>query len=90
MCADGQFFEYNTQQCRECNGSCLGSCNYQLSCFQCPVNQYYNIETAICVDTCPSGMLPLENAQMHNLKVWVSMNIYIDPLSESVIELGTK
>lgn len=61
-----------------------------MTCFQCPTDQWYDLEASKCVATCPSTLLAVQSSQFHDLKICKSTNIYVDPSSSSVLELGTR
>lgn len=67
-------------------------------CLSCPSDQYLNLETTTCVDTCPDGTTAIESGNFtvlyhpdENLKFCrPNYEYYVDSSSTSAIELGTR
>ena len=43
-----------------------------------------------CVNSCSDNEVMIQSEYIHGLKVWRNLEYYINPSSESILELGTK
>lgn len=73
-----------------CLTSCNAQCHYQIKCFECPGSQLYSLEQLICVDSCSPDEVEISGSGIHGLKVCRKLEYYVNPLSESILELGTR
>ncbi|CAI2373804.1 unnamed protein product [Moneuplotes crassus] len=90
-CPDGEFYDFSRTQCNNCDNSCSGYCEYQESCFTCSPTEVLNLETMTCVPSCPVGTIQISDPVQYKLSSFCrSMDYYVDPTSEEIMELGTK
>jgi hypothetical protein len=90
QCSSGSF--YNGTSCELCDVStCSLGCYWDVSCFQCPVNEYYELETKTCVPTCSGYSWTDSNSLSFCRKPTSGMNItiHLDSESQKAVELGT-
>ena len=85
-----QFYESTMEIWANWTGKWTKNWMYQFSCFQCPSNQYFNLETMACVSSWDYAMISVNSSQFNGIPIWKSLDIYVDPTSSSLIELGTK
>ena len=85
-----QYYDSTSEVWRDCNGKCTVSWSYQKACFQCTGTQYYDLEMLQCVDSWNSSKISVNNTQFQGIPICKSLDIYVDPTSTSVTELGTK
>ena len=89
-CPDSQYYDSTSEVWRDWNGKCTVSWSYQRMWFLWTGSQYYDLETLQCVDACDSSKVSVNKTQFQSIPIWKSTNIYVDPTSTSVTELGTK
>ena len=89
-CAAGQYFDATVNTWRSWDGSCLKGCSYQKNWFMCPTDLYYDLESKACVNSCGANTISVNRHRYQGVPIWKSTNIYVDPTSSSIIELGTK
>ena len=89
-CAEGQYFDATVNTWRSWDGSCLKGCSYQKNWFVCPTDLYYDLESKACVNSCGANTISVNRHRYQGVPIWKSANIYVDPTSSSIIELGTK
>ena len=63
--------------------------NYRVEWFQWNKTQLFSLLQIKCVDSCSTDEIVMESTNLHGLKVWRSLNYYVYPSSESILELGT-
>ena len=63
--------------------------NYRVECFQWSGTQHFSLEQMKCVDSCLDDEVIMESSNLHGLSVWRSLNYYVYPSSDSILELGT-
>lgn len=63
---------------------------YRIPCFQCNSTQVYSLQLMKCVDSCDPEELRIGSAYIHGLRVCRKLEYYINPSSESILELGTR
>ena len=88
--AVGQYFDATVNTWRSWDGSCLKGCSYQKNWYVCPTGQYYDLESKTCVNSCGANTISVNRQRYQGVPIWKSTNIYVDPTSSSIIELGTK
>ena len=74
----------------ECGDSWIYDCQYQTHCFECPDGQTFDLDELECIDTCPDEKIQKQSDAIHGLDVCRKLDYYVNPLSESVLELGTR
>ena len=85
----GDYFDPTSDIWRSCNGRWAMDCSYQIECFQWNSTQFFDLEKLYWVDIWDSNMMSLKNSQYHNISIWKGYDIYVNPKSSSIIELGT-
>ena len=85
----GWYYDMTSELCRDCNGKCIGECEYQALWFQWNSGKVYDTELRKCVDTWTSPKILHTSSQYSIVAVWRSTSIYIDPECLNIIELGT-
>ena len=66
-----------------------GQWQYQTKWFQCSDDQVFSLVQMQCVDQCEDDEVYIESEYVHGLKVCRNLDYYVNPISESVLELGT-
>ena len=74
----------------DCGSSCSNQWAYQLSCFTCSSTQVYSLAQLKCVDAWASNEVLIASSLIHGLRVWRKLVYYVNPSSESILELGTQ
>ena len=64
-------------------------CQYQTEWFECSDNQVFSLVQMQCVDQWEDNEILVESDFIHGLRVWRNLDYYVNPISESVLELGT-
>ena len=72
------------------NTNCNGLWNYRLEWFQWNSTQSFSLQQMKCVDSCSTGEVVIQSNYIHGLKVCRSLDYFIHPSSESILELGTR
>ncbi|CAI2368076.1 unnamed protein product [Moneuplotes crassus] len=88
-CAEDEYYDPVKGDCSSCNNVCIQACAYQASCFECPPNEIFDIETFECVQSCASDKYEIQSEKMNIGKICKTLKIYVDPESQKLIELGT-
>ena len=74
-------------RCEQCSEGC--SCKFKEECFDCP--EFYDLESEKCESTCDGIEILRNGAKFCRIKNKEGVyEYYVDPLSPSPIELGTK
>ena len=89
-CAIGEYFDATVNAWRSWDGSWLKGCSYQKNWFVWPTGQYYDLDSKEWVDSCAANTISVNRQSYQGIPIWKSLNIYVDPTSSSIIELGTK
>ncbi|CAI2363934.1 unnamed protein product [Moneuplotes crassus] len=91
FCPDGQFYLKITDTCMSCESSCLTLCAYKSECYECPNEEYYDLDNSKCVASCdPVTQVPINSTQTDNKAYCRGFNYYVNSNSTEVVELGTK
>ena len=88
--SQGQYFDATVNMWRSWDGSWLKGCSYQSNCFIWQTGQYYDLESKSWVTTWGINTVIVNSSQYHSIPICKSANIYVDPSSSSIIELGTQ
>ena len=88
--SEGEYFDITSQVCRNWNDSWRELWKYQQSWMQWANNKTFDLESFECVDEWGTDTVLIEDGQLNLKSVWRSFEYYVDPLSTSMIELGTK
>ncbi|CAI2387268.1 unnamed protein product [Moneuplotes crassus] len=90
-CPDGQYYSHPSNGCQQCSSSCNSLCGYQSHCFECPPDKYLNLDDMTCVELCDEAFqVQVTDPQLHSIPLCRSLTYYVDPQSESTVELGTR
>ncbi|CAI2367407.1 unnamed protein product [Moneuplotes crassus] len=90
-CEHGKFFSPSLDTCIDCQDSCLTLCAYQDHCIQCPSDKILNLSDLACVNHCNSeSQILIKNPQLRSMPVCRDFEYYINPNSQSPVELGTQ
>ena len=74
----------------EWSTSCNSLWAYQTHCYQWPPGEFLDLDSMTWVPSCDSDtQIEITNIQLANIPLWRSFTYFVDPLSESVTELGT-
>ena len=65
-------------------------CKYQTRCFECQNNQIFSLLLMQCVDSCEENEIQVQSNFIYGLKIWRNLDFFVNPFSESVLELGTR
>ena len=88
---DGEFYDFSREKCQDWEGSWAGYCAYQRSWFSCSPEEILDLDTLSWVSTWDSNTVEINNNNLLELEsVWRSLNYYVDPSSEKLMELGTQ
>ena len=87
---DGEYMDTTYEMCRDWDGKCSGSCAYQLECFEWPTDQILDLSTLECLTSCDAPNVLLNDDQFAVTNVCRSLDLYVDPESSELMELGTK
>ncbi|CAI2365911.1 unnamed protein product [Moneuplotes crassus] len=91
FCPDGQFYLKITDTCMSCESSCLTLCAYKPECYECPNEEYYDLDNSQCVASCdPVTQVSMNSTQTGNKAYCRGFNYYVNSNSTDVVELGTK
>lgn len=85
---DGSACQPYATECTSC--SAKPECWAEATCFDCPVGEFFNIDTMSCVASCTATQLSLEGAQFHGKKLCRTPTYFVDSSSGSLLELGTE
>ena len=90
-CSDGEYFASTLGRWVDCEDSCDFYWAYQDSCFECAVSEFLDLDTMECVTGWDEDtQIAIEDAQLSSIPLCRSFQYYINPDSDSVVELGTK
>ena len=63
---------------------------YRDACFECPTGQYLDLDTLQCVTQCnQDSQIAINDSQFGNRLICRSFQYYVNPDSDSIVELGT-
>ena len=85
----GWYYDETSQVWRDCQGIWKSACNYQQICYQWSSGKIYDTDLLKWVDAWTSPKILHNDTQYTINPIWRSPNIYINPQSTSMIELGT-
>ncbi|CAI2360414.1 unnamed protein product [Moneuplotes crassus] len=88
-CAESEYYNPIKDDCEPCENVCIQSCAYQPSCFECPPNKIFDIETLKCVEFCTSDKIEIVSNKMNIGRICRTLEFYVDPEGDRIIELGT-
>ncbi|CAI2367265.1 unnamed protein product [Moneuplotes crassus] len=89
-CSQGQFYSISKEKCLECESSCAEQCSHQLSCYDCPAEQVFNLASFQCVASCASATeILVNNTEISDFPFCRSLIYYVNPSAEYSTELGT-
>ncbi|CAI2373151.1 unnamed protein product [Moneuplotes crassus] len=93
-CPEGYYYDNIGQQCKDCDGSCIGQCMAQKSCFECSAGRTFSLEKLECADECRGVILSDDQLNLQSVcrnygVDNTSLQYYVDPQSKQPIELGT-
>ena len=88
---DGEYYDHSLDVWTSWGGSCTGYWSYQSSWFSCPPSQSFDLETFSWISDWESPKVQInDTVQFEMDSIWRENNYYVDPLSEELIELGTR
>ena len=88
---DGKYYSLPVLGWADCTSSCSSSWAYQSHWFVCPSGEHLNLDDMTCVPSWDSStQVQIKDPQLSDISLWRSFNYYVNPLSESVVELGTQ
>ena len=97
--ADGQYFDKTSNSWQSkfyiitllgWANYCNGLWNYRLDWFKWNSTQIFSLLQMKWVNSCSIGEVVIQSDYIHGLKVCRSLDYYIHPSSESILELGTR
>ena len=68
----------------------MHDCQYQTRCFECNNNQIFSLLLMECVDSWEDDEIQVQSNFIYGLNICRNMDYFVNPLSESVLELGTR
>ena len=87
----GQFYDFTLKVCTNCGGSWNGYWAYQIAWFSCSSPNILDLDTLQCVPSWAPNQIQIQDSVGFSLpNFWRSLEYYIDPNSDKIIELGTK
>ncbi|CAI2365358.1 unnamed protein product [Moneuplotes crassus] len=89
-CDEGQYFDRVSISCKPCGDSCAYDCIHQPSCLGCSEEQFLDLETLSCLKICDPNKIELKSEHLNHKNVCKNPEIFIDHLSQEILELGTR
>jgi len=90
-CPDGEYYDYTLDSCASWAGSCRGYWGYQRTCFEWTSPDILDLNTLSWVPSWdPSSIQITDNTQFELDTFWRTLDYYIDPSSDKLLEFGTK
>ena len=87
----GKFYSEPLASCASWSGSWLSLWSYQDSCFQCSSGKFLDLDTMTWVSSWNlTSQVQITDSLLKNIPLWRSFSYYVNPLSTSQTELGTK
>ena len=87
---DGEYYDFTKKLWRSWDGVWDGQWKYQSFCLTCSSGQSLDLDTLTCVGSCDTSQELLEGFQLSISRAWRSLDYYIDPDSQEILELGTR
>ena len=89
--ADGEYYDFSVETCQTCTSSWTGYWGHQASCFQCSPSEKFDLDTLQWVSDWDADYVSISNSTQYEIASFCrSLEFYIDPSSNELIELGTK
>ena len=89
-CQYSQYYDSTANVWRDWNGVCKESWSYQKTWFVWPDSQVYDLDSLAWVNSCDSTKVSINSSQYQGIPICKSTDIYVDPTSTSLVELGTQ
>ena len=87
----GEYFDFSQNKWSSWNGQWVGYWSYQTFCFTCAPTEILDLDTLSCISSCNLPQLHLTDNIMFTLgSIWRSLDYYIDPSTNKILEFGTK
>jgi len=88
---DGEYYDFSIGSWAPCGASWLGFWGAQQSWFQCTSPDILDVDTLTCVPSCDSSQIEISDTTLFGVdSIWRTLEYYIDPTSEELLEFGTK
>ena len=75
---------------RSCEGTCGLYWQYQASCFEWQPGEALDTDTLTCTNECRYPKILIDDSQFSVDSVWRSPEFYVDPISTSILEIGSR
>ena len=90
QCADGEFYTEELYMWQDWGSSCNKLWGYRDECFECPSGEYLDLATMQWVTECNQDtQIAINDTQFGNRLICRDFEYYVNPDSDSIIELGT-
>ena len=89
FCPDTEYYDNTAEKCQPWNEKCIEKWAYQKFCFDCPVGEFFHLDTMAWIQSCGLDSIGITDPQLWNKPVWRPFTYYVDILSTDFIELGT-
>lgn len=88
-CPYGEYYDTIVDTWKSWDGRCISKWAYQFFCFECPDDEYFDLTMMEWTPKWTKSQVPIKDQQFHNIRLWRDLNIYVNPDSKELIELGT-